>query len=71
MSQNKFRKKATDIEVVTFLNRHIDNPCEVEVAPGQIENIRDFLFEKSKGNSPDTYQPSCQTFVGDKNRRVY
>lgn len=41
-------EKATDIEIVQFLINHIDNPCEVEVAPGQMENIRGFYIDQAK-----------------------
>lgn len=39
---------ASDMEVAEFLAGHIDNPCEVEVAPGQVENIRDFYIREAK-----------------------
>jgi len=42
-------EKATDIEIAQFLINHIDNPCEVEVAPDQIENIRGFYIRQAKG----------------------
>ena len=41
-------EKASDMEIALFLTRHIDDPCEVEVAPGQLENIRDFYIREAK-----------------------
>ncbi len=41
-------EKSTDMEVVNFYSLHIDNPCEVEVAPGEIKNIRNFYIREAK-----------------------
>ena len=56
-------EKATDIEAVTFLNRHIDNPCEVEVAPGQIENIRDFYLRNARNLLPTLTNPHAKRLL--------
>ena len=56
-------EKATDIEAVTFLNRHIDNPCEVEVAPGQIENIRDFYLRNARNLLPTLTNPDAKRLL--------
>ena len=45
-------EKATDMEMALFLNNHIDNPCEVEVSPGQIENIRYFYLAEAQRQLP-------------------
>ena len=39
---------ASDMEIALFFARHIDNPCEVEVAPGKKENIRGFYLREAK-----------------------
>ena len=56
-------EKATDIEAVTFLNRHIDNPCEVEVAPGQMENIRDFYLREARELLPTLTNPHAKRLL--------
>lgn len=40
-------KEATDIELVLFLIKHIDNPCEAK-AGEKMENIRDFYLNEAK-----------------------
>ena len=56
-------EKATDIEVVTFLNRHIDNPCEVEVAPGQMKNIRVFYLREARNILPKLTNPHAKRLL--------
>lgn len=36
------------MEFVLAIAAHIDNPCEVEIEPGQIENIRKFWIQEAK-----------------------
>ncbi|MFA7286427.1 MAG: hypothetical protein WC052_02070 [Patescibacteria group bacterium] len=43
---------ATNMEVALFYMEHITRPCEVEVAPGQVENIREFYIRLAKGYIP-------------------
>lgn len=45
---HKLPQEATDSEVAMFFMAHIDNPCTVEVAPGVIENIREFYLREAK-----------------------
>jgi hypothetical protein len=45
---NKPREEATDMELALFLSKHINNPCEAEVAPGQKENIRGFYLREAQ-----------------------
>lgn len=40
--------KDEDLEIVRILIEHIQNPCEVETAPGQIDNIREFYLRKAE-----------------------
>ena len=35
----KILEKASDMDFADFLIGHIDKPCEVEVNPGQVENL--------------------------------
>jgi len=46
--EEKILEKASDMELALFLAKHIDNPCEVEVAPGEKENIREFYLREAK-----------------------
>lgn len=39
---------ATDMELAMFLIGHIDNPCQVEVEPGRMENIRGFYIKEAE-----------------------
>lgn len=41
-------ERAIDMEITDFLSKHIDEPCEVEVYPGQVENIRDFYIREAE-----------------------
>ncbi|MFH0712608.1 MAG: hypothetical protein V2A55_02030 [Candidatus Jorgensenbacteria bacterium] len=44
-------ERASDMELMEFagfLMKHIDNPCEVEVAPGDIGNRRDFYLREAE-----------------------
>ncbi len=40
--------KASDMELALFLAKHIDNPCETEIAPGRGENIRNFYIKEAE-----------------------
>ncbi|MDP1538843.1 MAG: hypothetical protein Q8M00_02320 [bacterium] len=44
----KIPEKTSDMEIALFLAGHIDNPCEVEVAAGKKENIREFYLREAK-----------------------
>lgn len=39
---------ATDMEVAPWLCGHIDNPCGVEVVPGEVANIRRFYIDMAR-----------------------
>ncbi len=62
MNENKFRenppspeplpKKASDLELAAFLIKHIDDPCEVQIGPGETANIRQFYIEEAKRHLP-------------------
>ncbi len=41
-------EKAIDRQFADYLMGHIENPCEVEVEPGVIKNIRDFWLRLAK-----------------------
>ena len=57
---------ATDIEMASFLVGHIDNPCEVEVAPGQIENIRGVYIREAKRLLPTMTNPEARDLLHKK-----
>ena len=61
MSQEheKSPEAATDAELADFLIEHIDNPCEVEVAPGQVENIREFYIKEAERVIPTMVDPEA------------
>ena len=44
----KVPEDATDMELALFLINHMDNPCEVEVAPSVKENIREFYIKRAE-----------------------
>ena len=54
----KTPEKANDRQLVDFFIKHIDNPCEVEVATGQIENIREFYIREAEGVIPKMKDPT-------------
>lgn len=41
-------RMATDAEVAMFFWEHLENPCSVEVAPGHVENLREFYLREAK-----------------------
>ncbi len=47
LEPEKVPEDATDMELALFLIGHMDNPCEVEVAPGVKENIREFYVKRA------------------------
>jgi len=47
----KSPERASDMELMEFagfLMKHIDKPCEVEVAPGDVRNRRDFYLREAE-----------------------
>ena len=38
----------SDTEAAKFFMFHINNPCKVEVAPGEVENIRSFWITEAR-----------------------
>lgn len=59
-------EKATDREFTDFLIGHIDKPCEVEVEPGVIKNIRDFYIRLAKEQIPKMTDPEAIKDLGNK-----
>ena len=62
----KIPEGATDMELAIFLAGHIDNPCTVEVAPGQVENIRQFYLAEAKKLLPTMTNPGAKDVLEDK-----
>ena len=56
----------SDTELVTFLMGHIDAPCEVEVAPGQLENIRSFYIREAQRILPTLQNPFAKEMLEKK-----
>lgn len=46
--RGKLPGEATDVELAILLAGHLDNPCGVEVAPGQRETLRDFYAREAR-----------------------
>lgn len=59
-------EKATDMEITDFLSEHIDKPCEVEVYPGQVENIRDFYIREAERILPTFVDPEAAKKLQEK-----
>ena len=57
---------ATDIELAMFLITHLDNPCEVEIEPGQTENIREFYLREAKAVLSKITNPEAKSLLEDK-----
>ena len=57
---------ATDMTVALFYAGHIDNPCEVEIAPGQRANIRDFYIREVERILPLLKNPFAKEMLENK-----
>ena len=66
MEPEKIPEKASDMEVAAFFMRHIDEPCEVEVAPGDIRNIRDFYLREAEGMLDRITDPEAKKILQAK-----
>ena len=60
--------KATDMEAVSFFSFHIDNPCEAEVSPGEMKNIRDFYIREAEKTLEKMTNPFAIQILEDKIR---
>lgn len=60
--------KATDMELVLFLSKHIDSPCEVEVEPGVKENIRHFYIKQARKIIDRLENPYAKDLLEQKNK---
>lgn len=59
-------ERATDIEVADFFIHHIDNPCETEVEPGKVENIRGFYLREAESLLDKLGNPYAIKLLEDK-----
>lgn len=59
----KNTEKASDMEIALFLAGYIDNPCEMEVAPGKKENIREFYLKKAKKMLSEMTDENAKRFL--------
>ncbi|HLC44716.1 MAG: hypothetical protein A2722_00930 [Candidatus Doudnabacteria bacterium RIFCSPHIGHO2_01_FULL_50_11] len=55
-----------DMQVALFLAMHIDNPCGVEVSPGQRENIRQFYLREAAAMLDKFTNPSARAMLESK-----
>jgi len=58
--------KMTNTEAVVFLIKHIDNPCETEVAPGEFENIRRFYLQIAEDLMEKLDNPHAKKLLKNK-----
>lgn len=61
--KNSKMEKASDMEVALFFAKHIDNPYEVEVAPGKKENAREFYLREAKNALSKMTDESAKRFL--------
>jgi hypothetical protein len=59
----KVPEKASDMEIALFLAKHIDRPCEAEVKPGEIRNIREFYIKEAKRLLEKMENPEAKKFL--------
>ena len=55
--------KATDMQAVMFLIGHIENPCEAEVAPGEMRNIRHVYLNDAREFLPRLTNPDAKKML--------
>ena len=60
------KEMATDMEMALFYAIHIDNPCEVELGPGLIGNIRNFYIKEVEGILPTIKNPDARKLLESK-----
>jgi len=68
MRLEKTPEGASDIELAMFLIKHIDNPCQVEVEPGRIENIREFYIRAAERALDEMTNPEAKKLLEFKIR---
>ena len=66
VAPEKIPEAASDIEVALFYIEHITNPCEVEVSPGQVENIRGFYIRLANEYLPKMTNPYAKKLLEEK-----
>lgn len=66
LKQNEEAEKGDDISVAMELCKHIDNPCEAEIAPGQVANLRSFWIAEAKRFTEVCENPFAKELVEDK-----
>ena len=54
---------ATDMELALFLAGHIDNPCQAEVEPGVMENIRYVYLKEARDQLPKMTNEHAKEFL--------
>ena len=61
-----FPENQPDMQVALFLTMHIDNPCSVEVSPGQREDIRQFYLREAAAMLDKFTNPSARAMLESK-----
>ena len=56
-------EKATETELVLHYIEHIDHPCGVEVAPGQVENLRESYLIRARELLPKLTNPHAKRLL--------
>ncbi|OGZ00460.1 MAG: hypothetical protein A2946_00405 [Candidatus Liptonbacteria bacterium RIFCSPLOWO2_01_FULL_53_13] len=57
---------ASDMEMAVWLSGHIDKPCEVEIAPGKVADIREFYLGAAREYLPRMTDASAREFLTGK-----
>ncbi|MDP2628638.1 MAG: hypothetical protein Q8P15_01940 [Nanoarchaeota archaeon] len=57
-----FKPEATDIELVIFLGKHIENPCGMEIN-GEWEHIRPFYLGIASNLLPELTNPFAKEYL--------
>ncbi len=56
-------EKPSDLEVAMFFIGHLQNPCGVEVAPGQRATLRDFYVREATRSLESIRDPEARALL--------
>jgi len=63
--ENPIEQRASDSEMADLLIAHIVKPCEVEVAPGDVRNIRYIYIEEAEKQLMNFTDPEAKQRLAD------
>lgn len=63
--KEKAANEAEDMKLAMFLYNHIENPCEVELNDGRIENIRHVYINEAKRALEELKNPFAVKLLED------